>query len=190
VTVGSHVGVGEAWLRDESEERMTIEAGRVDISGALAGPDGQPEVSFAALASATDALIGARLFTAMTFDRATRLARRIFSNMPEAYPVSGTKPVEDNSWSAIVLDRHETFVANDIDGIAEVFSDHELIRSLGCESVVNVPVIVAGEILGTINCLHDAGRYTPARVAAAEALKLPAAACFLLYNSLTRQGRI
>ncbi len=35
-----------------------------------------------------------------------------------------------------------TFVANDIDGIAAVFSDHELIQSLGCESVVNVLIVV------------------------------------------------
>jgi len=169
---------------------MTIEANSAEIAAALASADRQPDASFAALAAATDALIGVRLFTLMTFDRATRLARRIYSNMPDVYPVSGTKPLEDNKWTATVLDRHQIFVANDIAGIAEVFSDHPLIHSLGCESVVNIPVVVAGDILGTVNCLHDAGHYTPAHVAAAELLKLPAAACFLLYNSLSRQGPI
>jgi len=43
-----------------------------------------------------------------------------------------------------------------------------------------VPIIVAGEFNGTINCLHEAGYYTPERVEAAEALKLPGAVCLLL----------
>ena len=73
--------------------------------------------------------------------------------MPEAYPVFGTKEVEEGFWTGHVLDRHETFVANTIEDIAEVFDDHELIRSLGCEPVINVPVVVGGKILGTINCL-------------------------------------
>ena len=65
-----------------------------------------------------------------------------------------------------------------------MFDDFELIRSLGCESVINVPIVVDGDVLGTINCLHEAGFYTPERVAAADALKLPGAACLLLNKTL------
>ena len=46
---------------------------------------------------------------------------------------------------------------------------------------------VAGEVRGTINCLHEAGFYTPERVQAAEALKLPGAVCLLL-NELDSKG--
>lgn len=152
-----------------------------EFATALAEAHNQPETAFAAMARLTDALIGVRLFTLMTFDPRTREARRIFSNMPDAYPVLGTKPVNETHWTGHVLDRHETFVANTIEGIAEVFYDHELIRSLGCESVINVPVVVAGKTLGTINCLHEAGFYTPERVAASGDLKVPGAACFMLH---------
>ncbi|MCR9137345.1 MAG: GAF domain-containing protein [Alphaproteobacteria bacterium] len=153
----------------------------------LAAAGNQPESAFRAMAHLTDALVGVRLFTLMTFDPQTREASRIFSNMPDVYPVLGTKPVNETHWTGHVLDRHETFVANTIEGIAEVFFDHELIRSLGCESVINVPVVVAGKILGTINCLHEAGHYTPERVAASEDLKVPGAACFML-NAKDHQG--
>lgn len=88
----------------------------------------------------------------------------------------------------MVLARHETFVANTIDAIAEVFFDHALIRSLGCESAINIPVVVAGTVLGTINCLHTAGHYTAERVARAEGLKLPGAAAFMLAHSQKNQG--
>ncbi len=159
-----------------------------EFSKALAAADDQPETAFRGMAELTDRLVGVRLFTLMTFDPQTRGARRIYSNRPNAYPVFGTKPVNDTHWTACVLDRHETFVANTIEAVAEVFYDYELIRSLGCESVINVPVIVAGEILGTVNCLHEAGYYTPERVAASEDLKLPGAACFLLHAAKTAQG--
>jgi GAF domain-containing protein len=123
----------------------------------------------------------------MTHDGRNGLAQRVYSNMPDAYPVSGTKPANETDWSRQVIRDKQTFVANDIEGIAAVFSDHELIKSLGCESVINVPIVVAGEVKGTINCLHEAGFYTPERVEAAEALKLPGAVCLLL-NELNARG--
>ena len=133
-----------------------------------------------ALEDMTRSLIGVRLFTLMTFDREAGLARRCYSNMPDAYPCSGTKPVDSDRWSEQVLNGKQSFVANDIEGIADVFSDHELIASLGCESVLNVPVVIAGTVLGTINCLHESGFYTSEKVAASEALKLPGSLCFFM----------
>ena len=142
------------------------------------------------LCELTEGRIGVRLFTIMTFDRARGQARRIYSNMPDDYPVSGTKDVDSSLWTEHVLDARQTFVANTIEGIAEVFADHELILSLGCESVINVPVVVGGEVLGTINCLHEKGFYDDGRVAASEALKLPGAVClFMEKNASNREAR-
>ena len=44
------------------------------------------------------------------------------------------------------------------------FFDHELIRSLGCESSVNVPVRWQGETLGMLNILHESGYYDAADI--------------------------
>lgn len=128
----------------------------------------------------TDEIIGVRLFTLMTFDPARGEAKRIFSNMPDDYPVSGTKNVDSTDWTELVLQQRQTFVANTIEDIAKVFPDHELIDSLGCQSCINIPVEVAGEVLGTLNCLHEKDHYTAGRVAASEALKLPGAVCLLM----------
>lgn len=150
---------------------------------ALAKP-GQPDPTFRALEALVDERIGVKLFTVMTLDREAGLARRHFSNMPEAYPPSGAKPMEPNAWAARVIDGHQMFVANTIEEIATVFSDHALIQSLGCESCLNIPVIVNGQVIGTLNCLHEAGHFTPERVAAAESLKEPGALAILLALSL------
>ncbi|MEA3536764.1 GAF domain-containing protein [Rhizobium sp. CC-YZS058] len=148
------------------------------LSGLAA--QGQPQAAFAALEALTRQLVGVKLFTIMTSDTVTRLAERVYSSHPEDYPVSGTKPYNETYWSDITLRQQKTFVANTIEAIAEVFPDYALIDSLGCQSVINVPIVVDGLVIGTINCLHEAGYYTPERVEAAEALKLPGAICMLL----------
>lgn len=158
------------------------------FGAALGATGSQPTTVFDALNALTEALVGVRLFTLMTFDAASGEARRIYSNMPDAYPVLGTKPVNETHWTGVVLDRHETFVANDIDEIAQVFDDFELIRSLGCESAINVPIVVDGSVIGTINCLHEAGFYTAERVEASNRLKLPGAAAFLLDRLISAKG--
>ena len=150
-----------------------------DFADALAMGD-QPQSAFSAMERLSDSVVGVRLFTLMSFDRKQRLASRMYSNMPEAYPVNGTKPIDDSPWIESVLGRGETFVANDSGGLAEVFEDHELIASLGCASVLNVPVVVAGEVLGSINCLAGTGHYTSEKVASAARLRAPGAACFML----------
>ena len=161
-----------------------------EFTSSLAVRDGQPELACMSLAHLTNALIGAKLFTLMTCDRQHRVVRRIYSNQPAAYPIQGTKPIQNNAWTTQVLEQGEEFVANDIAGIAAVFDDHELINSLGCAAVLNIPVIVAGEVLGTINCLDQAGHYDTDRIKAAHALRLPGAACFLLARALAKQEKI
>ncbi|WP_424929443.1 GAF domain-containing protein [Amaricoccus tamworthensis] len=155
------------------------------IAQAAARGGVQPGATFDALAKLVKDTLGVRLFTVMELDHACGVARRTYTNMPDAYPVSGEKPMEHNRWSDQVEGRHETFVANSIAEIAEVFPDHELIKSLGCESCLNLPIVVNGKVLGTLNCLDAEGHFTPERVAAAETLK-PAGVLALLVAERTR----
>jgi GAF domain-containing protein len=156
------------------------------IAAALAASQDQPVTALAALGRLAEEVTGARLVTLMASDPATGEAERIFSNMPGPYPVSGRKPMNPTHWSRTVLEEKRVFVANSIEEIAEVFPDHPLILSLGCESVMNLPAIVGGEVLGTVNCLAGPGHFTPERLAAAEALRLPAAAVFLFHQQIAK----
>lgn len=107
--------------------------------------------------------IGGRLFTVTVLDRAAGLARRAYSSNPEAYPVSGTKPMAQGAWTGMVVERGETFVANTVAEFAIYFPDHALIESLGCQSALNVPVL-DGEVIGTVNILDGEHAFPPARV--------------------------
>ncbi len=158
------------------------------FTSAAAAATNQPTFTYDALFDLVRATVGARLFTLMSFDFKTGLAGRFYSNMPDAYPVSGTKPVNTDNWAITVLENKQIFVANTIADIADVFPDHELIKSLGCESCINVPVVIGGAVAGTMNILHEAGHFTPERIAAAETLKLPGALCFLINERNTNPG--
>ncbi len=142
----------------------------------------QPQQAMAALEALTRDVVGVKLFTIMTADTVGKNSERIYTNLPDVYPTSGTKPYNETRWSDITLNQKQTFVANTIEDIATVFDDHDIIQSLGLGSVINVPIMLDGEVVGTINCLHETGYYTPERVAAAEAIKLPGAVCMLLHK--------
>ena len=129
------------------------DAARRAFEAALAAA-ATPEAAFSALHRLADAVVGVRLFTVMTVDMAAGLARRAYTSDPESYPATGTKPVTMNAWFEVVHGRHEAFVANTLAEIAEVFPDHELIGSLGCGSVVNLPVLRAGRLVATVNLLY------------------------------------
>jgi hypothetical protein len=140
------------------------------LSETLSRPGDQPGVTCEARGALVADTIGIKLFTLMEVDPERELAWRSHTNMPGAYPLKGEKPFPKNRWAEIVEQNGETFVAHSINEIAEVFPDHELIQSLGCESCLNLPIFIAGQLRGTLNCLHEAGHYTPDRVAAAETL--------------------
>jgi hypothetical protein len=134
-------------------------------------PDPTPEAVFARLHEAARSGGAARLFTVTVLDRAARLGRRAYSSHPADYPTSGTKPMQENAWSAQVVGRGQSFVANTTAGFAPFFADHPLITSLGCAAALNIPVADdAGLVVGTVNILDAENSFPPARVAALEAL--------------------
>ncbi len=147
------------------------------------------EAVWQALADLAEENPGCKLFTVTTVDMQAGLARRVFTSHPAQYPVSGTKPIHQDSWFDIVHGRRQSFVANTIEEISKVFPDFELIAALGCGSVLNLPVVLKNDLVATINLLAEAHHYTPERVAAAEAiLHVPARLCWVLAALFDRDG--
>lgn len=73
-----------------------------------------------------------------------------------------------------------------IDEIANFFPDYQLILSPACESCLNIPITVAGQVIGKLNCLNKIGYYTDEKVIAAESLKTVGAPAFLIAKSYKR----
>lgn len=119
---------------------------------------------FEALHKLVENTVGVILFTVMEVDMDAGLALRSYTSDPENYAVSGSKPIHRDDWFEQVSVKRQPFVANTIKQIKAVFPDYDLIWSLGCGSVVNLPIIIGDEFVGTINLLHEELYYTPERV--------------------------
>ena len=125
----------------------------------------QPGATFRALDAALAATPGHILFTILVHHPGLRQSERFYSNKPAEYPVGGRKPVTDSPWMQQVIGAGQPYIGRTRDDIREVFYDHELIVSLGCESVLNLPVRWRGQTMGTLNLLHRAEFYDEAQIA-------------------------
>lgn len=124
---------------------------------------GQPGPVYRAVDEAVQKLVGHKLFTLLVVDG--QEVARVYSSNPTAYPVSGRKPMNRTPWGDLVLRDRKTWIARSYEDIKGAFFDHELIRSIGCESCVNVPIVWNDKVVGTMNVLHQAGWYDEAKAA-------------------------
>jgi hypothetical protein len=79
--------------------------------------------------------------------------RRVFSTIPSAYPVGGWKQLSGSDWARKVLERGEVLVANSDVELQHYFPDHELLKSLGTNTLVNIPVVVCKRSVGAFALL-------------------------------------
>jgi len=129
------------------------------ILTAHADPD-QPRATFRAIEAALAAAPGHILFTVLAHHPALRQSERCYTNMPDAYPVGGRKPVTDSPWMQRVIHGGAPYIGRTREDIAAHFFDHALIHSLGCESILNMPARWCGQTLGTLNLCHRARHYS------------------------------
>ncbi|ARP81702.1 hypothetical protein CAL12_13355 [Bordetella genomosp. 8] len=128
-------------------------------SCAAAAVRGGREALFRGIDQALGELVGHKLFTILYTSPDAQQVIRLYSNQPDAYPVSGAKKMGPTPWGDLVITRGQPYIGNTEEDIKWAFFDHELIKSLGCDSVLNVPVVIEGRTLGTLNLLHQAGWY-------------------------------
>lgn len=150
----------------------------IDLAAAVRAP-GQPEATFRAMDAAMQAVIGHSYVTVLLYHADLQETERFYSSNPEAYPVAGRKDVRPTSWTETLLINQECYIGYDADDIKANFFDHELIHSLGCDAILNVPVVYDGVTLGTINLVHEAGWYDEGDIEIAKTLASITAPAYL-----------
>lgn len=130
------------------------------LAAALAQPD-QPEATFVALDQVLGQAIGHRFLSMLVYRWQEGLAERIYSSRPEVYPRHGRKAFTEAPTQRRVAEGMQPYIGRDAADIRRDFPDHDRIFALGCESILNMPVIWAGRAIGQVNLLHEAGHYGP-----------------------------
>ncbi len=152
------------------------------FADALATAQGERDIG-RALHHLAEETVGLKLFTLTADNPKKGYVRRVYSSDEAAYPILGTKPIVFDDTYRRMTEERFVYVANSRAAMKDDFPDLDLIVSLGCGSAINMPVVTAGEMLGSVNLLNEEGWYTPDRVERARDLIVPAIACFLLLRS-------
>jgi hypothetical protein len=142
----------------------------------------QPGATFRAIDAALAEEPGHILFTVLVHHPVLRQSERFYSNQPQAYPVGGRKPVTDSPWMQRVIFGGEPYIGRTQGDIHAHFLDHALIHSLGCDSILNMPVRWRGETMGTLNLCHRAEYYNGGHLARVRLIAQLALSALLLIS--------
>lgn len=104
--------------------------------------------------------VNSPVLTATFQDVTAKTVSRIYSSREQSWAIGGTKPLSVGKWSEAVIERREHFIANSYADMKEVFNDHEVSEGLGLGAIVNVPIFLRGEVIGTANVLNVPGAYS------------------------------
>lgn len=121
--------------------------------------DRSPRIIWDELERSLTEIFGQTLFTVLAYNDATKRLCRLHSNRLDINPVGGVKRVSQSRWVEHVLFRGEIFIGSTREDLKAVFSEYETLWSIGCASVLNIPVRRAGVTIGTLNLLGPAHQY-------------------------------
>ena len=114
--------------------------------------------------------IGHKLFTILKLDKINSKLERIYTSNPREYPLQGKKDVIRNFWQVQVLEKGIVYIGYNSQDIKNSFSDFDLIKKLGCSSVLIIPVKSGDNIKGSVNLLHEESWYSNNHVKIAQSL--------------------
>lgn len=140
----------------------------------------QPGATLRLLDRLLDELIGHKLFTALLYRPALGVAARLYSSRPEIYLAKGAKSLEEAPTMKRVLTSGTPYVGRTPQDIRRDFPDHEKIFALGCGSILNMPVVWRGEVLGQINLLNEPNHFHDAHLPIVEIMAQIVVPAFLV----------
>ena len=91
------------------------------------------------------------------------------------WPVNGVKRKTLTPWTETLFLRGHPFVAAGADAMARAFDDYDQMKSLGIDSVVNVPLLQGNLCYATFNVFGTGGAWQPHQVLGLRLLALTAA---------------
>jgi hypothetical protein len=134
---------------------------------------------FALLAERLRASVGHDLLTVLAVGEDRTHFVRPYTNRPDQFPLGAADKVADSPWLRRLFGEKAPIVANDIPAILHWIPEFTDAATMGYGALVNVPIVVAGDVVGLINLMGPAGHFDARRVAAIDE-QTPLAALALL----------
>lgn len=122
-----------------------------------------PDTILKSLENTLASLFGYNLFTVLVYDANSSTICRVYSTRQDVQPVGARKEVTSSPWAKLVLNDGRMYLGSTIEDM-KVFSEYEFLATIGCESVLNVPIRsnLSGEIIGALALLGEPHKYDDA----------------------------
>ena len=143
-----------------------------------------PDALFGVLAERLRESVGYKLLTLLTADKGGKQLFRPYSSRPDQFPCGAADPIEDTRWFRRLFVEQGLVVANDIASIRDWLPAFTNAETLGYGSLLNLPVVVAGKVVGLINIMDRSNHFDDRRVEAIQR-ETPLAALALLARDLS-----
>jgi GAF domain-containing protein len=151
------------------------------VSAALAQG---PQPLFAELSALFTALPGVRTVTYLATAPDRSVTHRIGTSDATNFPIGGFDPIDDNAWNQRIFGDKQPVIGDTPEQMAQFIPETDQLVAMGYGSTLCAPIVISGEVRGTVNVLGDAGLLTPAFLAQFNAL-LPLAALVFTFPGIS-----
>ena len=132
-----------------------------DLTSALAAG---PNALLALLERRLSRKPGYDLFTVLAPHRDGTFLERLYSTNLAQYPLGPADEVKDDIWFRRLFSERAPIIANTIAEISTWLPDYEIFIEQNYGSLMNLPVVYAGETVGLINMMGPADHFDAAAV--------------------------
>lgn len=119
---------------------------------------------FTVFANRVTAHLGESLITVLAPDQQRGCLVRIYSNDTARYPLGDADTIENNRWFRRLFAERMPVVANNEGEIAYWLPDFVAFKGTGLSSLANIPVVVAGQVIGIANLMAGPEVFTQERI--------------------------
>jgi GAF domain-containing protein len=132
------------------------------------------------------ALPGVRTVTYLATAPDRSVTHRIGTSDHKRFPIGGFDPIDNGAWCQHIFWDKRPIIGNSPAEMAVYIPETSALVEMGYGATMCAPIIIAGEVRGTVNLLGDAGILTPALLASFTAL-LPIAALIFTFEGISKR---
>jgi hypothetical protein len=132
------------------------------------------------------AIPGIRTVTWLATAPDRSVTHRIGTSDPAGFPIGGSDPIDDNAWNRRIFGERRPIIGDTPAEMAVFIPETDRLVARGYGATACVPIVIAGDVRGTVNFLGDAGIFTAATLARITAL-LPIAALIFTFPGISER---
>lgn len=121
-----------------------------------------PQPLMALLSELFTALPGVRTVTYLATAPDRSVTHRIGTSDPQGFPIGGFDPIDDSAWNRRIFGEQQPIVGDTPEQMAAFIPETGQLLAMGYGATLCAPIVIFGEVRGTVNLLGDAGIFTPA----------------------------